>query len=350
MYFKPYHKADVLAHTSIRRFETKLGEVLEPFKRMNESVEECVAQLSAKFVILGVVEDIGVKANYGMGGTGSAWVPFLQQFCNIQSNDFLMGNDIAIAGHFDFSQIQALIEKNAHTPQEKVEAYRLAVNTIDDEVEKLIKLLVQHGKIPIVIGGGHNNAYPCLKGAAKALHKQGKIPLSCINAINLDAHADYRPQEGRHSGNAFRYAEADGYLQKYCVVGLQENTIAQNVWSDIVNNPFIDLITYEDIFIHEKRSFLQAVHHAIDFTNDGFVGIELDVDAIENTLCSASSPAGVSVQQARQYITLATKLSNVAYVHICEGAASLTNGQRSTTIGKLISFLTADAIKAMLEE
>lgn len=350
MYFKPYHKADVLAHTHIRRFETKLGEVLSLFKQQQETLEECVAKLTAKYVIVGVVEDIGVKANYGTGGTGSAWVPFLQSFCNLQSNDFLLGESVCIAGHFDFSNIQLVIEKNAHTPQEKVEAYRLAVNTIDDEVEKLVKLLVLHGKIPIVIGGGHNNAYPCIKGTAKALHKLGKLEMPQINVINLDAHADYRPQEGRHSGNAFRYAEADGFLQKYCVLGLQESFIAQNVWSDIVNNPFIDLITYEDIFIHEKRSFRQAVHHAIDFTNDGFVGLELDVDAIENTLSSAMLPCGVSAQQARQYLTLVGSLAKVAYVHIAEGAATLTNGKRSDSVGKLISFLTADTIKALMDE
>jgi formiminoglutamase len=57
---------------------------------------------------------------------------------------------------------------------------------------------------------GHNNAYGCIKGAAKGLYKAGIIPLVQINAINLDAHADFRPLEGRHSGNAFRYADEDG--------------------------------------------------------------------------------------------------------------------------------------------
>ena len=99
-----------------------------------------------------------------------------------------------------------------------------------------------------------------------------------INCINLDAHSDYRPLEGRHSGNAFRYAEEDGYLQKYCIVGLHENYLPQNIWMDIVNNPFIDCITFEDIFVHEKRTFMQAVAHATGFTEDTLCGIELDLD------------------------------------------------------------------------
>ncbi|MGF1948884.1 arginase family protein, partial [Enterococcus gallinarum] len=81
----------------------------------------------------------------------------------------------------------------------------------------------------------HNNAYPCIKGAAKGWHKAGVLEIAQINAVNLDAHADYRAMEGRHSGNAFRYAEEDGYLEKYCVIGLHENYITQNVWMDMVN-------------------------------------------------------------------------------------------------------------------
>ncbi|MEI2708544.1 MAG: hypothetical protein V9E96_05930 [Chitinophagaceae bacterium] len=42
-------------------------------------------------------------------------------------------------------------------------------------------------------------------------------------------------------------------------MGLHENYIQQNVWMDMVNNPFIDCITYEDIFLHEKRTF-HAIH------------------------------------------------------------------------------------------
>ena len=121
---------------------------------------------------------------------------------------------------------------------------------------------------PIAIGGGHNNAYPLIKGSAKGLYKAGRIPLAQINCINLDAHTDFRPSEGRHSGNGFRYAEEDGYLQKYCAVGVHENYLPQNVWLDIVNNPFIDFITYEDIFLHEKKDFIQAVAHAAGFGED----------------------------------------------------------------------------------
>lgn len=346
--FRFYNKEDVLTLTKIRRFETKLGERVQlPGSR--EQFEKVLQESNARYVLFGVPEDIGVKANEGLGGADTAWFPFLTSFLNIQSNDFLQGDEILLLGHFDFTEVESVIEENAHGPEEKMEAYRHAVNSIDEEVEKLAKLISSYEKIPIVIGGGHNNAYPLIKGTAKGLHKTGKIPLAQINCINLDAHTDYRPAEGRHSGNAFRYAEDDGYLQKYCVIGVHENYIPQNVWIDLVNNPFFDLITYEDIFIHEKRNFIQAVAHSTAFTEDSYTGIELDLDCIEHTLSSAITPVGIGKLHARQYLNFAATDCKVAYLHICEGASFLIDGRKSETTGKLISYLVSDFIKAHLE-
>lgn len=344
-HLKLYNKEDVLAITKIRRFETKLGECVEVLKNI-ENVEESLLQSDTTFVIVGVPEDIGVKANRGVGGADSAWQPFLHAFLNVQSNDFLQGNEVMVLGHFDFSDISTLIEGNAQTPDEQVAAYRHAVRTVDDEVETIVRIITQCGKIPIVIGGGHNNAYPCIKGAAKGLHKAGHIPLAQINAINLDAHADYRPTEGRHSGNAFRYAEEDGYLEKYCVLGLHENYLTQNTWIDMVNNPFIDVLTYEDIFLHEKHGFIQAVAYATTFTEGSYTGIELDLDSIQQTLSSAMTPSGIQPLHARQYVHYAALDSKVAYLHICEGATQLSDGRRDDSTGKLISYLVTDFIKS----
>lgn len=344
VHFKTYTKQDILSLAKLRRFETKVGERVQILADAS-ALTESVKNLSAKYVIVGIPEDIGVQANYGIPGTSTAWMPFLQSFLNIQSNDFLSGEDIGVIGHFDFGDIQFLIDRNAHDSEERVEAYRHAVNTVDDELEGLIKLLVANDKIPIVIGGGHNNAYPLIKGTAKGLQQAQKIPLPQINCINLDAHTDYRPVEGRHSGNAFRYAEEDGFLQKYCTIGVHENYLPQNVWMDIVNNPFLDMITYEDIFIHEKRNFRQAVSHAIEFTNDNFTGVELDLDSIENIVSSACTPAGIQPLHARQYINLCAAHVKVCYLHICEGAAKLNNGASSELTGKLISYLVSDFLK-----
>lgn len=348
-YFKTYSKKDILSFTKIRKFETKIGEHVV-CANSAVSLADNIKNTSASFILFGIPEDIGIKANLGIGGANTAWEPFLYSFLNIQSNDFLDGEEILLLGYFDFNELEKLIQTHAATFDETTDAFRHAVNTIDNEIEYLVKIITENKKIPIAIGGGHNNAYPLMKGAAKGLYKAGILELAQLNCINLDAHTDYRPLEGRHSGNAFRYAEEDGFLQKYCVIGVHENYLPQNVWLDIVNNPFIDCIFYEDIFIHEKRSFVQSIAHAISFTEDTLCGIELDLDSIENITSSALTPAGISTNQARQYIALTASACKAAYLHICEGAVVLENGISNLNTGKLISYLVSDFIKAIEEE
>ncbi len=343
-HLKIYDKQDVLSITRLRRFETRLGERVKVLRDADD-IESSLRESSARYVLFGVPEDLGAKGNHGIGGTDTLWIPFLQSFLNIQSNDFLDGEEILLVGHFDFGDMQYLIDTTAKGEQEKIEAYRHAVITIDEEVEHLAKIIAEAKKIPLVIGGGHNNSYPLIKGTAKGWHKAGLIPLAQINCINLDAHADYRPMEGRHSGNAFRYAEEDGYLQKYCIIGLHENYLPQNIWVDMVNNPFIDCISFEDIFIHEKRSFMQAVAHSTGFTEDTLTGIDVDLDGIQNTLSSAMTPVGISPVHARQFVSFAASDVKPAYLHICEGATRLSDGRMDATSGKLASYLISDFIK-----
>jgi formiminoglutamase len=338
-------KEDLAEYTKSRRFETRLGERIEFIKKPAD-ISASLQASAAEYVIVGIPEDIGVKANLGIAGTASLWSAFLSAFLNMQNNEFLDGGNILIPGAFNFNDLKAVIESNAHSAEEKTEAYRHAVNTIDEEVEALIKLIVIHHKMPIVIGGGHNNGYPLIKGAAKGLQKAGHSPFAAINCMNLDAHTDYRPMEGRHSGNAFRYAMEDGYLKKYAVIGAHENYIPQNVYTDIKQSASIRLITWEDIFIRKKPGFEEAVSQATSFTASAFTGIEVDFDAIENVVASAGTPVGVTPLHARQFIHYAASAGKPAYLHLCEGASALEDGRTSNTTGKLAAYLVSDFIKA----
>jgi formiminoglutamase len=346
-HFKFYGKKELISLTNPRRFETKMGERIQTTKA--GEWPNVLEESSAKYVLVGIPEDIGVRANIGIGGADTNWYPFLNSFLNIQSNDFCTGEDILLLGHFDFGDMKYLIENNAFNEEEKINAYRHAVNIIDDEVETLVKAIAVAGKFPIVIGGGHNNAYPILKGVSKGLFKIGELPLAQLNAINLDAHTDYRSMEGRHSGNAFRYAESDGYLGKYSILGLHENYVSQNVLAEMQSNPFMQYTSYEDIFLRERKGFMQALGQAVDFTHDSYTGIELDMDCIQNALSSAHTPSGISALLARQYVTYTARHARAAYLHICEGATQLVDGRKDDTTGKLLSYLVSDFVKGMNE-
>jgi formiminoglutamase len=345
-HFRFFSRQDIQSITKRRRYETKLGEkfrLIEPLQNWKEALESS----TAKYVLAGIPEDIGVRANYGIGGTDTAWPNFLQSFVNVQSTDKLNGEHILMLGHFDFEEVKTVIEKNAKSGEEITDACRHAVaNIIDEEVEELVKTIVAAGKLPVIIGGGHNNSYPIVKGAAKGLLKTGKINKAQINVVNLDAHADFRIMEGRHSGNGFRYAMSEGYLGKYAVVGLQENHNPQSMLDDLYSDVNIQYTFFEDIFLHEKMNFKQAISQAFGFSDDQYTGIELDMDCIEHVLSSAMTPAGISPVHARQYMSFAGNYPKPAYLHICEGAAQLSNGSADFSTGKLISYLVADFLRS----
>lgn len=311
---KKYQQADLNAIIKTRMGETKLGERINLNWQANE----------VKFVLLGIAEDIGVQVNRGIGGTHTAWNNFLNAFLNIQSTKVLLGNEIGIYGCLSFDDLKPNSEN---------------IEIIDNEVVKAISEIISFGKIPVIIGGGHNNAYPIIKGVSITKKE-------AINTINLDAHSDFRVQEGRHSGNGFRYAHEEGFLEKYAIIGLHENYNSQAIIDEISQNPCIQFSFWEDIFLREKMTFKEAILQAIEFTKNNPTGIELDLDCVENVLSSAMTPCGISATQARQYIYQTSTLANAAYLHICEGATQLSTGQTSTLTGKLISYLVSDFMKA----
>ena len=347
-HFNFCQKQDVLKRTRIRRFETKLGEKIGVFEDPLDPIG-CMERSAARYVLFGVPESIGVQANHGMGGTETAWSPFLDSFLNIQSLDRFTGEEVMLAGAFDFSPVMEVIDRHSNAHAEKLDACRHAVaNIIDDEVEALVRMIVMAGKMPLLIGGGHNNSYPMIKGVAKALHKCGKTDKAKVSAINLDAHADFRIMEGRHSGNGFRYAMEEGFLGRYAVIGLHEHYNPQSMVDDLYSHVDIQYSFMEDIFLHGKRSFTDAVADAFRFVDDQYVMVDLDMDAIEDLPSSAVTPSGISAMHARQYVNFAGSDPKVAGLHICEGAVRLDSGQEGAQTGKLIAYLVSDFIKANL--
>lgn len=332
MHFHPATLTDVQSRTRTRPQETKLGERI--------LVQADLAPFGPRFVLFGVKEDLGARANFGLGGAATAWDSFLNAFLNVQDTPFLRGQHIQLLGNFDFT----VLPNHADVP-----LMRQQVEQIDAEVSNLVSQIVALGKIPLIIGGSHAGAYANLKGAALGLRKSN--PAAGVNCINLDAHSDYRKIEGRHSGNGFRYAQEEGYLQHYSILGLHENYTPENILQDLERHPVIQFSTWEDIFLREKLSFDQALDQAIAFTQHDAnrVGIELDVDCIENVLSSALTPSGISTQQARYYLYQTARRCEAVYLHICEAATSLENGLENRSTGKLLSYLVSDFIKGYLE-
>lgn len=315
-------------YTSIRTGETKLGQVLASCESNIFSLEELDRFLSltnAPFVIVGIAEDVGVRANYGQTGADKAYDSFLSYFVNLQQNQFLMGENVLLLGEIYVEDIQ--VKSIGEIDVYKLREYCAEV---DDRVYPVIRSIVNSGKIPIVIGGGHNNSYGILKGSSLAL----KMP---IDVLNIDPHADCRAEEGRHSGNGFSYALSEGYIHHYGVWGLHENYNNQMV---------VDRLSqHAKLFYHTFDSMIGG--HALtlhDFLSNfsESIALEIDLDAIKNMPTSARTPVGFTEEEVLECIQTIGRNKRIQYYHFAEGSPSDIDSYK---VGKFLSYAVSSILK-----
>ncbi|GAA4935127.1 formimidoylglutamase [Algibacter agarivorans] len=318
-----------------RSGESKFGQHVKILPRISNIYEQ-LESLDVTHVILGLPEDIGVFANHGKMGTSKAWYATLKVLLNIQSNEFTSANKVLILGQLDFtSELLAVSKLNPAKKKDILKARKL-VDTIDASVTNIIHQIVLAGKKPIIIGGGHNNAYGNIKGASLALNKG-------INVINFDAHSDFRDEEGRHSGNGFKYAFAEGFLANYFIFGLHENYTSDKIIKILNISKSIKYNTFEAIEVRNELKYKKELERAATHVAKNPFGIEIDCDAIENMPSSAMTPSGFSVNRTRNFVNYFAKHNNACYLHICEASPTKKTANK---VGKLITYLITDFIKA----
>jgi formiminoglutamase len=315
--------------------ESKFGEHIQILTSISNIYEQLIS-LDLTHVIIGFPEDVGVFANYGKTGTSKAWEATLKILLNIQSNEFTRANKVLILGHLDFTEELLKVSELDATKKKSIKKARKIVSEIDKHVTYIIQQIVSAGKKPIIIGGGHNNAYGNIKGTSLALKKP-------INAINFDAHSDFRPEEGRHSGNGFSYAYAEGFLKNYFIFGLQRNYTSDILFKTLKKLILVKYNTLESIEVGNELIFEEELERALTHVSENPFGIELDCDAIENIPSSAMTPSGFSVNRARSFVSYFGKHENACYLHICEAAPTK---ETETQVGKLITYLIVDFINA----
>ena len=311
-YFSEINKEKILSLTSIREGEVKLGQTFTD------------DYTNADFVIIGIKEDIGPQANLGLPGSKNAFDSFLTRFVNMQENRFLKGETICVLG-------EIISESNF----KDVQTSRELIEELDELVFSIVAPIIKNGKIPILIGGGHNNAYPLIHAAFSSKNKG-------VNVINLDPHADCRAIEGRHSGNPFSYAKKDNFLNHYTVLGLHQQYNNESMLQYLDDNGFT--YTFYEDYLFNQRNLIQDIQQFITESSKESIGIELDLDSIAYMPSSAFSPSGFSVEVARNFIHYTAKHKNINYLHLPEGAP--LSSKEEKIVGKTLSYLVSDFVKS----
>lgn len=331
---------DLAKVTNHRSGESKFGETMLTVPK-DADPATFLASCSARYVLFGIPEDIGVRANFGRPGAASSWRSAIKAIANIQQNKYCKGYNILVLGTLDVSaEMEAVKTLDFHNTADRQQLNE-SVARIDKEVCHIISTIVKAGKIPIVIGGGHNNAYGNLKGASLAKGQP-------LNAVNFDAHSDFRILEGRHSGNGFSYAFEEGFLDHYFIFGLHENYTSKKVLKTLKKreDDRVRFNTYEEIKIRGEKDMATEMQTAFDYVSHKPFGIEIDLDAIPGVASSAMTISGFSVEEVRRFLYFFGKSEHATYLHICEGAPDLAEEKTAHLIGKLIGYLVTDFLKA----
>lgn len=330
-----FKKDDLKILLKNRQGESKFGQHIQLLSNFT-TIYDDIVNLDVTYVIFGIKEDIGVFANYGNLGASKAWDATLKVLLNVQSNRFTHASKVLLLGHLDYSASLEKYKDRDQKNKKHIAKARKKTAKIDFDVSELVYQIVRAGKIPIIIGGGHNNAYGNIKGSSLAF----KNPIS---VVNFDTHSDFRPEEGRHSGNGFSYAHHEGFLKNYFIFGLHENYTSENILNTLEKNNAIQYNTFESIEVREELNFNAELERVMNFVlNDPF-GVEIDCDAIKNIPSSAMTPSGFSANKARRFADYFGKQKNACYLHICEAAPTT---ETEIQVGKLISYLITDFIRA----
>ena len=276
---------------------------------------------AAKYVLLGVSENAGPQANLGRQGSENAFKAFGKVFFNSQHYDGSSTDQLAYLGLIQQVK-QATDQTEATAFVEELDALLLAT----------LNKYIGAGQIPIVVGGGHNNALALMRWAAQ----RGKL-----SVVNIDAHADLRPTDQRHSGNSFSFALQEELLVQYGIFGLHEafnNSFirSQLALPQVRHRFFEDYLQGPHQLQDDVLGFVQHQHHP--------VGLEIDMDAIALMPSSAFSPSGWQLDQIR---TLLHKLGHIrpqiAYLNLTEAAPN--DEKEDLIVGKALTYLVRDFLR-----
>lgn len=294
-----------------RQGETRVGNVLQ-----QASIQK------AKYILIGIEENAGPQANLGRPGSENAFSAFMRLFLNSQVHAQFPAENLAYLGKI----------KQLKAPLDQQEA-SCFVDELDALLYNVLHEHVAADQIPIVVGGGHNNALSLIKWSAL------KKP---IGVVNIDAHADLRTTGKRHSGNSFSTAIEQGWLAKYGVFGLHEAYNNQFIREKLQDNAIT--FRYFEQYLQGPFQLAEDVMNFIAHQQSS-IGIEIDMDAIANMPSSAQSPSGWRLDDIRSLLYKIGHLkTNIAYLNLTEAAPQTE--QEDLLVGKALTYLVRDFIQS----
>lgn len=232
---------------------------------------------SARAVLIGVPQHIGVARNRGRTGAGAAPAAIRAMLYRLTPYDMLSARSIRHGFLADAGDIRCDGE----------------LEEIHDRLRTVVRAVREAGCVPIVLGGGHDITYAAAAGVYDAVGPVG--------IINMDAHLDVRPPvPARNSGTSFHMLITEAMVVPGNVVefGVQSFANAgEHVRWLVAHGGRI--ITLDEVRTRGFGTSL-ATAYLIAGSGERPVYATLDMDAVRSADApgvSATMPDGFSAQE-----------------------------------------------------
>ncbi|CUU02634.1 formiminoglutamase [Candidatus Kryptobacter tengchongensis] len=273
--------------------------------------------------IIGVPQDEGVKRNMGRTGASKAPDQVRKYFYRLTPFNFKFKNQITKLRIFDLGNL-------------RVDG---SLEQIHERLAFVVGELVKAGILPIVIGGGHDIAFPDYCGFAGNFGK-GKRAV-----INIDTHLDVRELQPRNSGTPFRQIlESEFKPDKMFEIGIQNYANSIYHFEYALKNG-VKIFTLDEI--REK-----GIDLVLDILKNELLGhvvhLSFDMDSVRNADApgvSATYPDGLKAEEVLKIALFCGLNLNVKVVDIAEVNPEFDVDGKTSRLASLfiLNFLTGKA-------
>jgi arginase len=223
---------------------------------------------------------IGAPLDLGAGRRGVDMGPSAMRVANLNARLTALGYQVDDLGNVPVRQAEATPEGDPHAK------YLPQIASTCQQVALQVEGTLEHGRMPLVLGGDHSVAVGTVTGVSKHFRKRGQK----IGLIWLDAHADMNTPETSPSGNVHgmplacivglgppELSELGGYQPKVApsnvaIVGLRD---VDSVEKPHVRESGVRAFTMREI---DERGLRAVMEDAIRLASAGTAGFHLSLD------------------------------------------------------------------------
>lgn len=277
--------------------------------RLGNLMGQGEASRETRIVLLGFPTDVGVRRNGGRAGATEGPNRIRHFFYRLTPPAELLPEFMRLlAGCIDLGNYPV-------------------TEDLDQDQQGLGDVLAPHlaeGRIPIVLGGGHETSYGHFLGYA-----QNQTPVSIVN---FDAHTDVRSlKEGQgHSGSPFRQAigHPSGCCTGYSVLGLLPQSTA---------GAHLDIVRSHGCYVWGSDLTLERIEAELSGPQKAMVTIDLDVlDQSYAPGVSAPAAGGLHPDLLFRAARLAGRTRSVSSLDIVEVNPLIDLGDQTSRLAAVL--------------